>query len=335
MVAAYGKSVVSSALDQNEFVKGKASIQEASSVYTASMGSLTAIMGAELLQHDKTEKRQKVLQWLWTGEYWQTHNRLKRQRVPDTGEWFWQSIEDLNWISGSGQSLICRGIRIAIDLLGADVFSWSWEVVHHVRFSMIWLIFSSLVVDKLLPQTNNHNTSKTAVLLFYFDYTDPSARTVEAAIRALLKQVIYQLDSLPQSLELIYDQCLNRGLSKPEIDTFAEMLVDFSEQFSKVFVLIDAYDECLEEDRALLNSWLQRFSEYKMLLFLTTRPHPHSLDSLVEKLQAVESLEIKAKDDDVKRYVIDVLERNPRAEDLHHDLKKKIVEHISIGTAGQ
>jgi hypothetical protein len=53
MVAAYGKSVVSNALDQNEFVKAKAAIQEASSAYTASMGSLTAIMGAELLQHDK------------------------------------------------------------------------------------------------------------------------------------------------------------------------------------------------------------------------------------------------------------------------------------------
>jgi hypothetical protein len=122
MVAAYGKSVVSNALDQNEFVKAKATIQEAIGAYTISMGSLTAIMGAELLQHDKTEKRQKVLQWLWTGEYWQTHNRLKRQRVPDTGEWFWQSVEGLNWITGSGWSLICRGIRMTFDLPGADVF---------------------------------------------------------------------------------------------------------------------------------------------------------------------------------------------------------------------
>jgi hypothetical protein len=139
MVAAYGKSVVSNALDQNKFVEAKAAIQEASGAYSASMGSLTAIMGAELLQHDKTEKRQKVLQWLWTGEYWQTHNRLKRQRVRHTGDWFWQSVVDINWV-GSNRPLICRGIRMTFDLPGADMFSWSWEVVHHVRFSMIWLI---------------------------------------------------------------------------------------------------------------------------------------------------------------------------------------------------
>jgi hypothetical protein len=82
---------------------------------------------------------------------------LKRQRVPDTGEWFWQSVEDLNWISGSGQSLICRGIRIAIDLLGANVFSWSWEVVHHIRFSMNWLILV------LLSLTNFYHRPTAAI----------------------------------------------------------------------------------------------------------------------------------------------------------------------------
>jgi hypothetical protein len=192
------------------------------------------------------------------------------------------------------------------------------------------------VVDKLLPQTNTRNTSKTAVLFFYFDYTDPSARTAEAAISALLKQLVYQLGSLPKQLESIYDKSLMEGpTSKPQIDTFAELFIAFSAQFSKVFILIDAYDECLKEDRPLLNSWLQRFSESRIRLFMTTRPHPRGLDLLAEKLQAVVSLEIKAKDDDVKRYVVEVLEKDPRAEDLHHDLKKKIVEHISIGTEGQ
>jgi hypothetical protein len=200
---------------------------------------------------------------------------------------------------------------------------------------LIWLIYSSLVVDKLLPQTNNRNTLKTAVLFFYFDYNDPSARTADAVVSALLKQLVYQLDSLPKQLESSYDQCLNNGLSKPEMDTLTDMLVAFSSQFSKIFIVIDAYDECLEEERELLNPCLQRFSQSGINLFLTARPHPWSLDSLAERLPAVEFLEIKAEDDDVKIYVMEVLERNPQAKGLHRDLKKKIVEHISIGTEGQ
>jgi hypothetical protein len=49
---------------KDEFVHAKAEIEEATQAFISSMGYLTARMGAQLLLHDKTDKRQKVLEWI-------------------------------------------------------------------------------------------------------------------------------------------------------------------------------------------------------------------------------------------------------------------------------
>lgn len=79
-------------------------------MFISSMGYLTARMGAELLLHDKTEKRQKVLKWIWSGDHWQRHEGLRKTRVSGTGNRILGSVEA--WINRRNSGpLICEGIR--------------------------------------------------------------------------------------------------------------------------------------------------------------------------------------------------------------------------------
>jgi hypothetical protein len=100
---------------KQEFVDAKGKIQGLITTYTASMGSLTATMGRELLLQGQAEQRKKILDWLWKGYYWQTNDDLRKRRAPDTGNWFLKDTE--NWVSDSGaRPLICHGMGMQLTL---------------------------------------------------------------------------------------------------------------------------------------------------------------------------------------------------------------------------
>lgn len=95
-----------------EFATAKQSIDDAATRYKDSMGYLTITMTAELLHHDKDDKREKVLEWVWKGDYWKRHKNIRDRRVANTGKGFLESDAVKAWRTGTGsQSLICLGIR--------------------------------------------------------------------------------------------------------------------------------------------------------------------------------------------------------------------------------
>lgn len=118
-------------IDKTEFVDAKAEIDIQVQKYHNAMGSLTATMGAELLKHDKEEKRQKILQWLGPDTDWNRHKELSEKRVMNTGKWVLQSPQFQNWWNESSQSFVCYGIRIFLHN-GTDLFSWSWQIVYYL-----------------------------------------------------------------------------------------------------------------------------------------------------------------------------------------------------------
>lgn len=105
-----GRSVFGS----GNFRAAKKNIEESASRYKDSMGYLTVSMTAELLHHDKDEKREKILDWVWKGDYWTKHKNLRDRRVPNTGKGFLADERIQAWRTGTGNPiLICLGIRTA------------------------------------------------------------------------------------------------------------------------------------------------------------------------------------------------------------------------------
>jgi hypothetical protein len=94
------------------------------------MGYLTATMGEELLQREKSERKLKVLDWLWPGYSWQMHDQLRKRRSPNTGKWFFKAAGD--WINGEGtRPLVCHGLRM--NFLALADFSRCRKIIYYVR----------------------------------------------------------------------------------------------------------------------------------------------------------------------------------------------------------
>jgi len=59
------------------------------------------------------EKRRKILEWLSVGDFSARHEELRKTRIKDSGRWFLDLEEFVNWVNGTGPScLICTGIGI-------------------------------------------------------------------------------------------------------------------------------------------------------------------------------------------------------------------------------
>ena len=59
-------------------------------------------------------KKEKVLKWLHDGDPWERYSELERDRsrFANSGTWFLESPEFIQWYTGQAQSLICWGARI-------------------------------------------------------------------------------------------------------------------------------------------------------------------------------------------------------------------------------
>lgn len=103
---------VKSLLGTKEYADSKKKIESAIRTYSESMGYLTATMTAELLRHDKDERREKIINWIWKGDFSTKHKMLHENRVPHTGIWFLETAAFMDWRNGTGSKiLICTGIR--------------------------------------------------------------------------------------------------------------------------------------------------------------------------------------------------------------------------------
>lgn len=168
------------------------------------------------------------------------------------------------------------------------------------------------------------------VIFFYFDYNDSNNQTAEDVVAMLLKQILYQLDQLPLTLDETYDRCMEHGeRDRRNSDAFTELLIECSKKFDSVFRIIDAFDECREGQRPSMVSCLQQLYESGMRLFLTSRSH--LLEELKRSFEAIDC-KIIAQDDDIKKY----LEQNLRHKSgLHSELKAEIIKKIADGVSGK
>lgn len=168
-------------------------------------------------------------------------------------------------------------------------------------------------------------------MFFYFDYSNLSSQTAVDVIRALLKQLVYQLDTIPGDVLRAYKESTKMG-GQPKTKAFIELFLTCSRLFSKVYIFLDAYDECLERERSLLALFLQQLNAAQTIFtYVTSREHLRGY--LKEIFSKAVDLEIRAAPQDVKEYLAQKLAEN-RSLRNKSDLKKKIVEKISSSAEG-
>lgn len=199
----------------------------------------------------------------------------------------------------------------------------------------------SILVDYLRRLTNTKNREKVGLVYFYFDNHDPNDQTAEDFVRSLLKQLLYhERLPLPKNVSSLYDTVIKKGKSaEPDRDKLMNVLCDCIKAFDKVFVLVDAFDECGDEIKPLIMSDLRKLPQTQLRLFLTGRNgvfDSRSLrddDDLPAWLNQASFIQMSASDEDIQLYLAAQLKK--KGKDIDQDLKDQITAKICSQAAGQ
>src|SRR5579859_5459208 len=322
-------------LESDDFANAKKKIDSAAETYKDSMGYLTVTMTTKLLHNDKDDKRGKMIEWLWKGDFWKLHKQLRGDRITNTGNWILELDRFKEWRQNEGnQTLICLGIcKPHSDLSHC---SWGWEVHPYVSSFPVVLTMRSIVIDSLLPLTNTRNRKKVEVIFFYFDRHDRNFQTADDFVRSCLQQLIYQVAAVPSPLEKAYDAVQSKGKSaEPERERLVGLLAECLESFSSLFLLIDGFDKCAYDERPKIISDLQQLPQSKLRLYLTGRTvvfdsrnlRNENVEKVVSRWLKENFLEIHSSQEDIQKYLRFELEKG--AVDFSQTLKNKIVDTIS------
>jgi len=143
----------------------------------------------------------------------------------------------------------------------------------------------------------------------------------------MLKQLIQYGHPVSDSLKRLYRLHTNRS-TRPNLEEISSVLRSELRQLDRVFVVLDALDECDEGNgcRRSLLAELQSFPGINLMV--TSRPHIGIEDPISEIVQ----VDIRASDDDLYTYVDGRISQDTRLakhvkdhSDLRDDIKKTIV----------
>jgi len=133
---------------------------------------------------------------------------------------------------------------------------------------------------------------------------------------------------IPSDLESHYDDCCSR-LKSPDRTIFTQHLFSSITNFSSVYILFDALDECSDKALEEISALIHRLKDRKEVhVFCTSRPHINVKDAL--NTHGVHLM--YAHDDDVRNYLSIRLEKewrhNPR-------FRKQIIDILTQAAKGK
>jgi hypothetical protein len=256
-------------------------------------------------QH-RDQEHQAILDWLTPIDYGPQQTDYIRRRQQGTGQWLLDSPQFHAWRETDKQTLFCPGIPGAGKTVLASI------VINHLseRF-----------------QTN----ADIGIAYIYFSYKqNVDKQNVDNLLSSLLKQLSQEQPSLPDSVKALHDQYRNKR-TRPSIDELSRALQSVAAIYSRVFIVIDALDECQAANgcRArFLTEVFNLLTKAGANLFATSRFIPE----ITDRFKGSISLEIRASEEDVRRYLEGHMSKLPtfvgNSSDLQEEVKAGIVKAV-------
>jgi hypothetical protein len=89
-----------------------------------------------------------------------------------------------------------------------------------------------------------------AVAYFYFDFSSQGKQNQETMIRSLIKQLSEQNSHTSEALDSLFSSCTN-GNRPPTTEALRTCLGLIIAEFDRVFIILDALDECANKDELM------------------------------------------------------------------------------------
>lgn len=150
---------------------------------------------------------------------------------------------------------------------------------------------SSIVINYLEQQLRD----QAALAWIYCDYNEQQKQDASSLISSILRQIFQKDSDLTGEIRDLYAT----GKGRPSLADFSRLLGLQTQRFSKVFIVIDALDECVDED--IREELVEALRLPSVHLLVTSRRLP----SIGALFADAPHLEIKARDLDIKNYLND------------------------------
>jgi len=275
------------------------------SLLSAFNSQLTRNNTIKLIQHTDDQERQNILGWLTSTDFGTQQSDFINRQQEGTGRWLLDSDEFQRWFKESKKTLFCPGIP------GAGK-----------------TIMTSIVVDHLNTKYGNDNSVGIAYL--YCNYQRQQEQKPIDLLSSLLKQLVQAQPSVPENVKSLYQSYKDKP-TRPSFDEISNVLHSIVAGYSRAFIVVDALDECQISDgsrRRFLLEILNLQATSRTNLFATSRYIPE-----IEKwFEEAIILEIRANDEDVRRYLDNHISELPlfvsRSLNLQEEIKTAILKAV-------
>ncbi|KAI1751736.1 hypothetical protein F4782DRAFT_540762 [Xylaria castorea] len=250
------------------------------------------------VRHSQDDELSKVIaNWLSPIDFSARQTDLASQQQEGTGMWFLESQEFSNWIKGVNATLFCPGIP------GAGK-----------------TMISSLVINHLRRTSDRHGSG---VVFLYCNYKEDKERKVVNLLSALLKQLVQELPHTPAVVQTLH-KTHEKEKTRPSLSDISTTIRRVFEDYTIVYIVVDALDECPDEYRDALLSELKNLQAPRVRLMVTSRP----AGTISEKFKDAVKLPIKAHGEDVKSLVQGQIPRLARCVSDNQELKQRVISAI-------
>ena len=215
----------------------------------------------------------KILAWLSPLKFKAKHRDVLSKHHSGTGQWLFDTPEFISWRHGDSKAMWCTGIP------GAGK-----------------TILASIVIDRL-EQDFIFNTEG-GLAYVYCSYQNPEHTSLNLFV-SILQQLAQRQPTLPQRIKDLYTRHAAEG-TKPALEEILVEIHAISRDLSKVFVVIDALDECAQ-DKGTGTSFLEAMPRIRdqIHLLITSR----TTINLFHHLPTAVCINIDAKDTDITKYL--------------------------------
>ncbi|KAJ9220414.1 hypothetical protein DTO169C6_7303 [Paecilomyces variotii] len=239
------------------------------------------------------------------------HNAARAKHEPTTGDWLINSNSFKLWISGKSKLTWLHGIP------GSGK-----------------TVLCSTVIDYVQSLCKTQTGSESAYVYYYFDFNDRQRETLDCFLRSALAQLSRQVETIPTEVKRLFDSATKQA-EEPTTEKLATALYELLGRFKKTYIIVDALDECCEQDDMIdLMSTLRGSHELVANVFVTSRRERLIEDRLTSLTDLSVSLDNPEVSSDIQTLVNNVLASDPKLKRRPTLLKEEIRRALVQGANG-